>query len=116
MAKGPLSAAEKLQMAEFLGGLLRGRTELGIGSLGLVGIYGRARAEGLNVFEIALSDEQTLDMFVEYLTRNMRRLPPTALTAIEVALRNARAPQILRRPTPGAPQAAFTPFADKDAP
>jgi hypothetical protein len=114
MARGPLSPAEKMQMAEFLGGLLRGRTELGIGSLGLVSIYNRARAEGLNIFDIALEDQQTLDMFIGYLERNLRRMPPSALIAIEVAVRAARVPvqaPATRRLTP----VPITPF-DRDAP
>jgi hypothetical protein len=109
MARGPLSAAEKMQMAEFLGGLLRGRTELGIGSLGLVGIYTRARAEGLNIFDIALQDEATLAMFVDYLSKNMRRLPPTALTAIEVALRAVRPPAGAPQPQSNGASAQATP-------
>lgn len=115
MAK-PLTPSEKLQMAEFLGGLLRGRSELGIGSLGLVGIYTRARAEGLNIFDIALEDQATLDMFTEYLTRNMRRIPRGALAAIEQALQQAKhpVPQILRRPTPVAASAPITPFHRDD--
>jgi hypothetical protein len=116
----PLSAAEKLQMAEFLGGLLRGRSELGIGSLGLVGIYTRARAEGLNIFDIALEDQATLDMFVEYLTRNMRRIPRGALAAIETALKQAQAPQMLRHHVPHQhvqhQHVPVTPFVDRDDP
>jgi len=92
MAKGPLTAEELSNLGDFLFDLLNGRANLGLGALGMVDTYKRAKDQGLNLGSIFGQSPKALEWTANLLHQHSSRIPKSALAVLELVVAAAKNP------------------------
>lgn len=96
--KVPLSAAEKAELGDFIVQLVLGKVELGYGSVGMLGLYGRAQEEGLSLIDILGESPQILTWSANLLHAHARKIPKSAIDLLRLIVKAADHPPAPVRP------------------
>ena len=102
MAKGSLTPDERAELGDFIAQLIQGKAKLGLGSMGMLGLYGRAQEQGLSLIEILGDSPQVLTWAGNLLHTHARRIPRATLDILRLVVKAADNP-------PKAPAATSVP-------
>lgn len=102
MAKKPLTPDERAELGDFLAQLIQGKAELGLSSMGMISLYGRAKEQGLSLIDILGDSPQVLTWAGTLLHTHARRIPRVTLDVLRLVVKAADNP-------PKPPAATSTP-------
>jgi hypothetical protein len=96
MAETPLTPDERARLGDFIFQLVQGKAKLGLGSLGMIALYDRARAEGLAVTAILGESPEVLHWAAALMHQHASRIPTQAIDILKLVVAAAeRAPKPL---------------------
>lgn len=113
-----MNAADTARLQQFLGGVLNGAVDLGIGALPLLALYRRAKDEKLDFWQLVLTDEAMATTLVRKMRMHAGKLPDSVVSALKLVIEANTEAKVQKKATAQAshPQPAHPRSADHDAP
>jgi len=82
----PLRQGEVERLSNFLGNLLNGEADLGMGAIAMIGLYSQAKAEKLNFLDLLLTDPDMADRIVKAMSKQAAGLSPNVVRTLRLML------------------------------
>lgn len=96
MPEAPLTPDERAKLGDFLFQLVTGKAKLGLGSMGMIGLYDRARTEGVPITTILGESPAVLNWAAMLMHQHASRIPGPAIDLLKLIVTAAeRAPKPL---------------------
>lgn len=110
---------EQARLQQFLGLLLSGEMDLGFAALPLITLYNKAKVEGVDFWQLLLTEPTIAERITKVMQQHAGKLPPSVITGLKLVIEaHANAKVQAKAQAGGFAKSAFTPGAvsDDDAP